>query len=178
MGSPEDGDAVPRSAEARWIRAALKGDSRERRRIALEELHGGPPFRVTPIACAVAARRLFGEQWDRRVITTFARRIVERTPAAAGLLPRDVEAVLRGMTGETELITAAPGEALAEISLGSLFGLADELALDDRAVDALLVEAERETAAVPVLAEPPDADEAAAPDDDRWRRTFQGLSDQ
>jgi hypothetical protein len=66
-----------------------------------------------------------------------------------------------------------PGEALAEISLASLLGLADELALDDRAVDALLVEAERETAALAAVEEPPAADDAAVPDGDRWRRTFE-----
>ena len=94
--------------------------------------------------------------------------------AAAALSPRDVEWVLRGMTGETELLTAVPGEDLAEISLVSLLGLADELALDDRAGDALLVEAERETAALAAVEEPPDTDEAAVPDGDRWRRTFEG----
>lgn len=177
MGLPEDGAAILRTGEARWIRAALTGDSWERRRIAREEVFGGPPFQVTLIACGIAARRLFGEQWDRRVITTFAQRLVERTPAPVTLAPRDVEAVLRGMTGETELITAAPGEALAEISLASLLGLADELALDAPAVDAMLLEAERETAAAVAYAlqvtELPDLDETAVPDDDRWRRTFE-----
>jgi hypothetical protein len=171
MGSPDGSGVVPRSAEARWLRAALTGDDRERRRIAREELAGGPPFRMIPIACAMAARRLFGEQWDRRVIITFARRLVERSPAAAELLPREIEAVLRGMTWETELMTVVPGDVLAEISFASLFGMADELALDDRAVDALLVEAEREMAVVAAIEGPPDVDDPAVPDDDRWRRT-------
>ncbi|MEU4244346.1 hypothetical protein [Actinoplanes sp. NPDC026619] len=173
MDSREGGTVPPNSVEARWIRAALTSDGPERRRIAREELPGGPPLQVIPIACAVAARRLFGPQWDRRLITTFAQRVVDRSPAAAGLLPRDVESVLRGMTGETELLTGVPGEALAEITLASLLGLADELALDDEGVDVLLVEAERETAAVAAVAEPPDADKAAVPDGDRWRRTFE-----
>jgi hypothetical protein len=175
MGSPEGGKLVLSSAEARWIRAALTGDEPERQRIAREELSGGPPGRVTPIAAMVAARRLFSEQWDRRVITTFARRLVERNPAASGLLPRDVEAVLRGMTGETELLTTVPFEVVAEICLASLLGLADELALNDEAVDVVLVEAERETTALAAVAEPPDTNEAAVLDGDQWRRTFERL---
>ncbi|MFI1996269.1 hypothetical protein [Actinoplanes sp. NPDC020271] len=175
MGSPDGGNAAPYSAEARWLRAALTGDHRERRRIAREQLAGGPPFQVTPLACGVAARRLFDDRWDRRVITTFARRLVERTPAGRSLHPRHVEAILRGMTGETELFTAVPDEAVAEIVLASLLGLADELALDDRAVDALLVEAVRETAAVAAVSEPPDPDDAPVLDGDRWRRTFERL---
>jgi hypothetical protein len=172
MGSPGGGGAGPRSAEARWIRAALTGDGRERRRIAVEELPGGPPFQVTLIACGVAARQVFGEQWDRRVITTFARRLVERMPAAAGLLPREIEAILRGLTGQVELLTIVPDE-LGDIIVASLLGLADQLALDDRAVDALLVEAERQMAVVATIEEPPSADEAAVPDSDRWQRTFE-----
>lgn len=174
MGAHEGGDVVPRSAEVRWLRAALTGDGQERRRIALEELPGGPPFQVTVIACGVAARQVFGEQWDRRVITTFARRLAERMPAAAGLLPRELEAILRGMTGETELLTIVPDE-LGDIILASLLGLADQLALDAPAVDALLAEAERQTAVVATIEEPPSADEAAVPDSDRWQRTFEPL---
>jgi hypothetical protein len=173
MVTPDGSALVPRSAEARWLRASLTGNAGERRRVAHEELAGGPPFQVTPLACGVAARRLFGMQWDRRVMTIFAGRLVDRTPAAAGLNPRDIEAILRGMTGEIDLLTAIPGVRVTEIFLALLFGLADELALDDRAVDELLVEAERETAAAANLAVPPPADEAPVLDDDRWRRTFE-----
>jgi len=172
MGAPEGGNAVLRSAEARWLRAALIGDSRERRRIALEELPGGPPFQVTPLACGVAARQVFGEQWDRRLITTFARRLVERMAAAAGLMPREIEAYLRGMTGEVELLMIVPDE-LGDVIVASLLGLADQLAPDDRAVDALLVEAERQTAVMATLVELPGTDQAAVPDSDRWQRTFE-----
>jgi len=172
MDSPEDSAVGPRLAESRWLRAALTGDIRERRRIALEELPGGPPFQVTPIACGVAARQVFGEQWDRRVITTFARRIVERLPAAAGLLPREIEAWLRGNTGEVELLLMVPDE-LGDIVVASLLGLADQLALDDRAVDVLLVEAERQMAVVATIEAPPGTEQAGVSDSDRWQRTFE-----
>lgn len=173
MGSPEGSYVVPDSAEARWLRAALTGDASQRRRIAHEELAGGPPFQLIPAACAVAGLRLFGAQWDRRVTTVLARRIVEQTPAGASLLPRDVEAVMRGMSGEGELMLAVPGEVLAECILASVFGLADELMLDERGVDALLIEAERELAVAAAVEQPPDADDVPVPDDDRWRRTFE-----
>lgn len=74
------------------------------------------------------------------------------------------------MTGEIELLTTVPGEPLVEVILASLLGMADELTLDGPAVDTLPVEAERETAAAAAIEEPPGADEASLPDDDRWRR--------
>jgi hypothetical protein len=164
------------SAETRWIRAALTGDDPERRRIAREELPGGPRFRALLIVCALVADRLFGGQWDRRVITTFARRVVERTPAAAGLVPRHVEAVLRCVTGELELVGSVPDEEFMRLVAAALFGLVDELALDDGAVSALLAETaetEEEVAAPAPLEELSRLDELVLPDDDRWRRTFE-----
>jgi hypothetical protein len=68
MTFPDEDDRVPRSAEARWLRAALRGDDVERERVLREDLPDGPAVGVTVAACLLAARRLFDERWDRRVM--------------------------------------------------------------------------------------------------------------
>jgi hypothetical protein len=170
MSSSDDGETALRSAEVRWLHAALTGDDRERERIARGELAGGLPFEVSVAACTLLAGRLFDERWDRRLISTFAERVVATMPAASALLPRHIEASLRGMTGEAELLTPANYEGGPGIVLAPLFALADELALDDGAVGALLVEAEREAAKAALLTMPQEPGDDPVPAGDQWRR--------
>jgi hypothetical protein len=170
MSSPDDGEIVLRSAEVRWLRAALTGDDRERERIARGELADGLPFEASIAACGLLAGRLFDERWDRRLISTFAERVVATMPAASALVPREIEAILRGLTGEGELLATANYEDAPGIVLAPLFALADELALDDGAVGALLVEAEREAAKAASLAAPREPDDDPMPAGEQWRR--------
>ncbi|MEU4420197.1 hypothetical protein AB0F81_06195 [Actinoplanes sp. NPDC024001] len=115
--------------------------------------------------------RLFDDRWDRRVITTFARRVVERLPDGATIVPRHVEVVVRGLLGETELFGDADHGEEPEIFLDVLFAMVDELGLDDAAVHALLADAEEQAARAEGLCLGPDMDGDTVPDGGRWRRT-------
>jgi hypothetical protein len=173
MTFPDEDDRNQWSAEARWLSAALRGDDVERQRILREELPDGPPVTVTVPACLLAARRLFDERWDRRVITLFARRAVERVPAGYTVIPRHIEASLRGLLGETDLLTedSAFTPVTARVAL---FAMVDELALDSGAIDELLVEAEAEVAKAEGLGlgdSKPDGGDVL-PDAGPWRRTY------
>jgi hypothetical protein len=157
---------------ARWLRAALTGDDEERRRIARDESVDGPPLELSVAACGILAARLFDERWDRRLISTFAERVVARVPSAPALVSRHIEAVLRGLTWETELLVTADYDDAPDIILAPLFALADELGLDDDAVDALLVHAEKEALKVVALVPPPEPGDDPPPKH-HWKRTYE-----
>jgi hypothetical protein len=173
MTFPGEDHRMPRSAEARWLSAALRGDDAECARVLRRELPEGPQVEVVVPACLLAARRLFDERWDLRVITVFAQRVVERGPADDAVIPRYIEGFLRGMLGEMDLLTDDSAFTL-EIPRVALFAMVDELALDDGAIDELLVEAEVETAkakGLGLLESELDGD-ATLPDAGPWRRTY------
>jgi hypothetical protein len=167
----EDGRFL-RSAELRWLRAALQGDQAGRERILREELPGGPPIAMTSVACMVAARRVFDERWDRRVITMFAQRVVERIVTDGSIIARHIETFLRGALGETDLIAGAVPDSPGTPRV-ALFAMVNELGLDDAAVDALLAETEAEVAKMEGLGlvEDPEYDGDPLPDDGPWQRT-------
>ncbi len=135
-----------RSAEARMLSAELRGDERQWRRLRTEPARGWW-LDVMPVACTVAARRRFGRYTDRRIVTHFATRFVELSPDGARFTARDVDAVIRGITGEDSLLLPLEPELVNRIMYAALFALVDDLQLDDKAVDALLAEAENEIAA-------------------------------
>jgi hypothetical protein len=178
MTFPDEDDRRLRSAELRWLRAALRGDDAERERISREEAPGGPPIAMTFAACVVAARRIFDERWDLRVITVFAQRIVERMPVAGTVFPRHIETLLRCALGDLILLTEAFPVMVAEAPETlrvALFAMVDELVLDDDAIDALIVETAAEVAKAEELAlmEPYTGDGDPLPDGGTWRRTHQ-----
>ncbi|WP_250004824.1 hypothetical protein [Actinoplanes sp. M2I2] len=140
--------AVLRTAEARLLRAELRGDDDERDRILGTELSDGWWPEVMPVAFAIAALRRFGQFGDRRLVTAFARRFVERAPGAQGFAARTVEAVVRGSMSEAWLLGAVDPVRAGEIMYAGLFALADDLELDDDQVDGLLAEAEKVVSAV------------------------------
>jgi hypothetical protein len=172
MTFPDEDGRLRRSAELRWLRAALRGDPAGRERIVREELPEGPPIAMTFAACVVAAPRVFDQRWDRRLITVFAQRVVERMPADGNIIARHIESFLRGALGETDLIAGAVGDSPGTPRV-ALFALADELALDDAAVDALLAETEAAVAEAegPALVEESEYDGDPLPDDGPWQRT-------
>jgi hypothetical protein len=100
-----------------------------------------------PVAFALAARRRFTADVDRRTAALFAGRFVAQAPHAAAFSPRDTEAVLRGVTGEDALLTTVGPETRTRIMYAALFALADDLELDDHDADELVVQAERQIAA-------------------------------
>lgn len=156
MTARDSGDVPLRSVEARLLRAALRDDERERDRI-IAELDGGWPVGILTAAFVLAARRRFDDRWDRRVVLAFARRFVAQAPGGAGFAVRDAELLLRGVTGDPHLIAAtAEVKDLSELYYALLLALADDLGLDDAAVDKLLAKAVRETAAAMQREEPPE----------------------
>src|SRR5688572_1548884 len=102
---------TPHTLQGQLLSAELRGDEAEQRRLkaawttdAWDE--------VIPVAFALAVRRRFGRYGDRRVTTRFAKRFVARAPEGADFKAREVEAVLRGVSGEDALLaTVDPGTA-------------------------------------------------------------------
>lgn len=94
---------VLRSGQARLLSAELRGDEREWRRLRDVVRGEGGWDEVAPAAFGLAARWRFGEYPDLRVVALFVRRFLERAPGAESFLPRDVEAVIRVVTGDEYL---------------------------------------------------------------------------
>ncbi len=162
--------AALRTAEGRLLRAELRGDDDERDRILDTELDDGWWPEVTSAAFTIAAFRRFGKFGDRHLVTTFARRFVERAPGGQDFAARTVEAVVRGAIGEAWLLGAVDPVVAGEMMYPALFALVDELELDDAQVDALLAEAEAAMAAV-VL--PPGGEDAVRVEQQQCHRTGQ-----
>ncbi|WP_374273558.1 hypothetical protein [Actinoplanes sp. M2I2] len=139
-------------------------------RVLDTELSGGWWPEVTSVAFALLALRRFGQFGDRHLVTTFARRFVERAPGAQGFDARTVEAVVRGASGEGWLLGAVDPVRAGEIMYPGLFALVDELELDGEQVDAVLAEAERALAA---MALPPGGEDAVMVEQPTCRRTGQ-----
>lgn len=156
------------------VSAALRGDVRERDRILHRDLAGGWPFAVIPAAFLLAARRRFQPQVDRRMTTRFAWRFVLNAPGADRFLVRDVDTALRVAIGDEYLGDALPA-GLGEIMYATLFGLADDLELSDRAAVELLAEAEGQIALAhrQEWAFPDGNVDASILGDAHWRRTRQ-----
>ncbi len=104
----------------------------------------------------MAARRRFPADVDRRTVTRFAVEFVARAPGATRFAARDVEAVVRGVTGEDALLATVNPEIRTRIMYAALFALADDLDLDDGAADELVRQAEQQiTAAYRAVDVPP-----------------------
>ena len=147
---------TPHTLQGQLLSAELRGDDAEQRRLraawttdAWDE--------VIPVAFALAVRRRFGRYGDRRVTTRFAKRFVARAPEGTDFKAREVEAVLRGVSGEDALLaTVDPGTAGGIMHAG-LVALVDDLDLDDDAVNQLVVAAEQQiSAAYRAVGTPPD----------------------
>ena len=156
------------SAESRLLGAALRGAEHERDELLSTAFGGLLPMKVLTAAFAVAARRRFPADVDRRAVARFAGQFVALVPSGADFAVREVEAAVRAVTGEVALLDA---EGLPRLMYAVLLALADELELDDD-VDSLLAEAERETAAALTLAAPADGEEVPV---HRYRRTYRRL---
>jgi hypothetical protein len=154
----------------------MRGDEREWRRIDRDEVADGWS-EITPVAFALAARRRFGLQGDRRMVTRFVQAFIERTPGTEGIAHRDAEAVIRGVLGEDWLVSTVDATRGGPIMYAALFALVDDLELSDDQADALLAEAEATVAAAyrSVETPPPGPDEAPALTFDMHRRTRRRL---
>ncbi|MEV6299120.1 hypothetical protein AB0M02_06920 [Actinoplanes sp. NPDC051861] len=131
--------------EIRLLGAALRGAEQDRDRIM--------PTAILTAVFVVAARRRFPADVDRRAVTRFARQVRDIVPGGTDFPMRDIEAAVRGVTGEVTLIG---GSGSPQLMYATTLALADELELTGSEIDALLSEAEREAASARELAAPPD----------------------
>lgn len=163
---------TPQTPEGQMLSAELRGDKSAWRRLRKADAPG-EWWEVTPVAFVLAARRRFTADVDRRTATRFAVRFVSQAPDAGTFSARDVEAVVRGSTGEDALLTAVDPETRTRIMYAALFALADDLQLDDGAADELVVQVEQQVAAAYRVVDVPPAGPADAPriDFDFHRRT-------
>ena len=83
----------------------------------------------------LAARWLFKERGDMRIITVFAQRFAASEPRFSS---RDVEAVIRGSIGEPHLLDTVEYKTWMRIAPGIVPGLVAGLGLDERGIAELL----------------------------------------
>lgn len=153
---------TPQTSEGQLLSAELRGEESVWRRLR-GAMSSDEWWEVVPVAFVLAARRRFTPDVDRRTATRFAVRFVAQAPSGAVFSARDVEAVLRGVTGEDAILAAVAAETRVRIMYAVLFALADDLELDDAAVDELVVQAEQQIAAAYRAVDVPLAGPADAP---------------
>src|SRR5687768_3224018 len=104
-----DSHVTPQTPEGKMLSAELRGDESAWRRLQAT-MPSDEWWEMVPVAFVLAARRRLTPDVDRRTATRFAVRFVAEAPGASSFSARDVEAVLRGSTGEDALLTAVGPE--------------------------------------------------------------------
>lgn len=135
-------DGVGWSLQAQLLRAELRGDEREWRRLLDLNRRAGGRFGVMPAAFALLLHRWFSVVKDRREVTRCVGRYNSAAPAEHRVPSREAEAVLRGLLGEAHLIDLVDEKAAALIMYSMLFWLVHELGLSEEQIDDLITAAD------------------------------------
>ncbi|MEU5531461.1 hypothetical protein ABZ744_31460 [Micromonospora chersina] len=135
-------DGVGWSLQAQLLRAELRGDEREWRRLLDLNRQAGGEFGVMPAAFVLLLHRWFAGIKDRRDVTRCVARYNSAAPPEHRVPTREAEAVLRANLGEPHLADLVDEETTLLIMYSLLFWLVHELRLSEEQMDDLVVAAD------------------------------------